>query len=473
MIQKNITEAAFKQLETLRSAIHWRVLSGMLCCAVLFSNVHVANAQSAVTLTLEEAIAVGQKNSRALKISAAKVDAAKAKASEMNTTLLPSVKLTAGYQRLSDVDPFQITVPFSPKPIEVAPTVLNNYTARLALQQPLFTGFKLESNSRAADLLEQASVFDNANDNADLSLSITTAYWALYQVIENKKFVDENVARLQSNESDVKNLLKAGMATRNDLLKIQLQLNNAKLTQIDAANDMQLAMMNLNNVMGQDLDVTLLLSSKPRIPLEPEGKPLKLGETPGHENLFHKAVDSRADLRAMESRVEAAKATVSAVQGNWFPQVFLSGGYTYARPNQRYQPTKDEFKGTWDIGVNLSFDVFNWGATAHQADQAKAQHEQTAMAYQQLKENILLDLKRYSLAVERAKEKVQVAMLAIEQADENQRSTNDKFKQGLATSTELLDANVSLLQAKTNYSSALVEHEVARARLSKAVGVVE
>jgi outer membrane protein len=117
--------------------------------------------------------------------------------------------------------------------------------------------------------------------------------------------------------------------------------------------------------------------------------------------------------------------------------------------------------------------VLNWGATSHQAEQAKAQLHQNELVYEQMKENISLDVKRQQLAVARAKEKVQVAMLSIEQAEENQRTTNDKFKQGLATSTELLDANVALLQAKTSYSAALVEHEVARARLTKAVGVVE
>ena len=95
---------------------------------------------------------------------------------------------------------------------------------------------------------------------------------------------------------------------------------------------------------------------------------------------------------------------------------------------------------------------------------------QNELAYEQLKENVSLDVKRQALAVSRAKEKIQVAGLAIEQAEENQRTTGDKFRQGLATSTDLLDANVALLQAKTNYSGALVEHEVAVARLKKALG---
>lgn len=437
--------------------------------------------QESVVLSLPDAIRIGQENSRALKISSAKVDAAAAKAREATTSRLPALKLAAGYQRLSDVDPFQITTPFLPTPIQIAPTVLNNFTTRVTLQQPLFTGFKLESNARAAEYGAQAGESDYKNDNSDLKLAITVAYWTLYQTLEVERFVNENVVRLQTNESDTRNLVKAGMATRNDLLRVQLQLNNARLTHIDAKNDVELAAMNLNNVIGQPLETRLQLASKPWPPAEPENMPKFPGEPQpsrpddgqhAEQNLVARAWSSRADLEAMQFRVEASKSALRAAQGSWWPQLYLTGNYYYSRPNPRYQPTRDEFKGTWDVGVQLQFDVWNWGATSHQAEQARASLTQTELQYDQMRENIALDVKRQMLAVARAKEKVQVAMLAIEQAEENQRTTNDKYKQGLATSTELIDANVALLQAKTNHSAALIEHEIARTRLDRVVGNV-
>ncbi len=171
----------------MKAARHSLMAFGMVVFAVSSSPLLAQQA-----LTLEEAIAGGQRNNKALQLSSAKVTAATAKASEMSTTLLPSVKLSAGYQRLSDVDPFQVTVPFVPQPIVIAPTVLNNYTTRIALQQALFTGFKLESNAAAADHLARASELDYAHDKADLTLAITTAYWTLYQTIESKRLIDEN-----------------------------------------------------------------------------------------------------------------------------------------------------------------------------------------------------------------------------------------------------------------------------------------
>ncbi len=421
-------------------------------------------AQEAKTLTMDDAIRIGKEQSKTLKASSMKVEAASARASEVNTNLLPSLKVEAGYKRLSDVDPFAVTLPFLPSSVVLSPVVLNNYNLKVSLQQPLFTGFKLRSNARAAELTATAAEFEHRSDEADLILNIRNAYWLLYQTREVKKFVDENVERLDAHVADTRNLMKAGLVTRNDLLKIEVQLSSAKLTQIDAANDVQVALMNLNNLLGLPLDTDLQLSSVP--------EEYSNGGSTGAlaQNLVMRALTSRPDLQSMHYRVEASEASVTAARGNWWPQVFLAGAYFYNRPNARYLPTRDEFKGTWEVGVQLQFDLWNWGATGYQTEQAKAQLQQVEYLYDQMKDNVSLEVTRNQLQVERSRQKIGVAREAIGQAEENYRSTNDKYTNGLATSSDLLDADVALLQAKTNLTGALVEHEIAQARLARSIG---
>lgn len=426
-------------------------------------------------LSLDEAVAISLQRNTALNISAARADAALAKAREQATALLPSVKLSAGYQRLSEVDPFQVAVPFLPQPIDIAPVVLNNYTSRLWLQQPLFTGFKLESSARAADNLARAAQYDHASNRTEVALAVTAAYWTLYQATEAKRFIDENVVRLQAMQSDKRNLLKVGLATRNDLLKVQVQLNAAQLSQIDAATDVQLAMMQLNLLIGNEPQTAVILTSSPSPPAtQPEGRPYRQDEHARTTHaLIERALQARPELLAAQSRIEAARATVRAAEGGWLPQIILNGGLTYARPNPRYQPTRDEFRTTWDFGVQLQFDVWNGGATNDQIAQEQAALAQAEAMYKQLKDNITLDVRRQQLAVSRAEEKVRVAALGIEQAEEQQRTMNDKYRQGMATSMELLDANVALLQARTTHSAALVEYELAQAKLRRAIGALD
>ena len=437
----------------------------MLLAAVLCTS--VAAAQVPKTLTLADAIALGMAANKTLKISGAKEDAARGRAGEAGTALLPSLRFEGSYRRLSEIDPFQISLPILPAPIVVFPSIPNTYTMRATLQQPLFTGFKLLNNARAASRLADAAAEDEANDEAEVVVTVTSAYWMEYQTIENRKAVGENVARLEAYERDTKNLMQAGLATRNDLLKVEVQLSNARLTLLDASNDVQIALMNLNIAIGEPLENDIVPVSIPG------GEDSASAADPGKEmaSLTGAAGRNRPDLAAMKLRVDAAEASLHAAQGGWWPQIYLSGSYYYSRPNSRIVPARDEFTGTWDVGVTLQFDVWNWGLTGYQTDQARASLIQNQWLYEQMKENASLEVRKNALTESRAREKVGVARLGVEQADENVRSTDEKYAKGAASSTDVLDASVALLQARTNLTGALVDLELAYTRLLKSLGV--
>lgn len=432
----------------------------------------MALGQTVQRLSIGDAIRIGKENSKTLKISESKVDAASAKASEAEAIILPSLKFEGSYKRLSDIDAFTLPAvpPLLPAPIAISPNIPNTYNLKVGLQQPLFTGFKLISNARGAEYLAEASEEDRKVSESDLVVNIIGAYWMLYQANETKRFVDENVDRIASYQSDTQNLMKAGLATRNDLLKIQVQFSNAKLAKIDAANDVEVAMMSLNNIMEQPVETQIDLTSVPNIVVKDDSLSGEISAATPAPQLIEMAMKSRPDVLAMQARVQAAEAGVTTAQGNWWPQIGLTANYFYNRPNQRYLPAKDEFKGTWEIGIGVQFDIWNWGATMFQTEQAQSQLQQSEYALSQLKDNATLEVKRYQLGVDRAAKKIDVASEAVDQAEENSRLTNEKYKNGLATSTDLLDANVALLQARTSYTGALVEHEIAVARLNKALG---
>ncbi len=410
-------------------------------------------------LTIKEAIAVGLNQSRTLRASAARVEAAEARLGEAQTSRLPVIKGEASYRRLSDVDPFQVQVPIFPQPIVISPTILDNTALRVSLQQPLFTGFRISSTIRVAELSAQAAMLDHANDSMDLALNIVGAYWTLHQAREVERFAAENVVRLEQYSRDTDRLLTAGAATRNDVLRIQVQLSGARLGLIDAQNDARLAAMNLNILLGRPVDMPVNLVSKPGAAGE--------GVRPGLGALNDWALSHRGDLQAFRSRVEASRAGVRAAESGWWPQIALTGNAYYARPNARYMPARDEFKGTWDIGVVLSMDLWNWGQTARQADQAEATLKQNELLKAQMEEAVSLEVHRAHLLLTRADARVDVASLAVRQAEEQSRITEDKYKNGLATSADLLDAQVALYQAKTTFSGAQVEQEIALARLLK------
>jgi outer membrane protein TolC len=422
-----------------------------------------AACQESGNLTLDEALRLGRERSHPLRASQARTEGALARADEARSALLPSLKVDASYRRLSDVPPFSVALPFPGfTPIVISPMIPDNYQLHASVQQPLFTGSRLTNLARAARLQAEASGQDTRNDESDLVLSVTNAYWALYQARELKGAAEENVSRLENFERDTKNLLDAGMATRNDLLRIQVQLQSGRLALIDAANDFQIAGMNLNTLIGRPVDA----------PVTPASQPDTSVREPAAPPSVERALGERPDVAAMQARVEASQASLDAARGSYFPQIVLSANYTYAKPNQRYLPALNQWKDTWDLGVLVQLDVWNWGATSSQTEQAGAALRANMEMLEQARQAASLDVQRSDLALRRSASRISVARLGVSQAEENVRIISEKYRAGLATSSELLDASVALLQAKTSYTGALAEEETARARLARALGTL-
>jgi len=435
---------------------------------VLFS--FITDAQQKLTLTIEQATRLGLENSKALHTSQFKVDAAGAKASETNTLALPSLKFNGVYTRLSNVPPEAVNLPansfgpgFPPSDLALtlSPTILDNYSVGATLQQPLFTGQKISGAIEAADYTARATEQDFRRDKAEIIYNIEAAYWTLYQAIEAKRFVDENVEQVKIHVTDAENLLKQGFLTTNDLMKIQVQLSDALVRQIDAENGVQLAMYSLNNTLGIPLRTEIVLASTIQI---------NDRSWDSVDSLVNRALEKRPEVLGMHARVKAGEAGLESARGSWWPQVYLVGNYSYLSPNQRYFPVTNEFKGTWDVSVSLSYDIWNWWQTGYQTAEAQSQLAQAQVGLSMVQDGVTLEVTQCYLSIEKAKERKAVSEQGVAQAEENYRIMTGKYKQGLAANSDLRDAEVELLQAKLNLTQSLVNYELAIAQLSKAIG---
>jgi len=418
------------------------------------------NAQEVRELTLDESIKTGLENSHMLNISRQRMFSADARWSEISAARLPSLKFSAVYTRLSEIDPYTISTPFGS--FELTPNIVNNYAFKLSLQQPIFTGFRLSSSSNIAQYNYFAAEEDYSTAVQELLLNIKTAYWNVYKAEKFRDVVDENVGQIKAHLNDAQNLFNEGLATRNDVLKIQVQLAEAELRQIDSRNQVRLSKINLSNTIGIPLSE--------EIGIKDEIKPAQ-DRAVELDVFMESAYSKRPELKALDYRIQAGENGVTLARSGWYPQLFLTGNYNYAQPNQRIFPLEEKFKDTWDVSVALQWDIWNWGTTSNQTDQAKALLEQARESYLSVKDAIALEVTQNYLNLLQAKEKIFVAENSISQAQENYRVTNEKFKNGLVLSSELLDAEVLLLQANTNHIQALVDYELAKARLEKSSGM--
>ena len=424
---------------------------------LFFSNLIFS--QEKISLDVSQAIETGLQNSKLLHSSLMKVKAAESKVKEAIALRLPSVKLNARYTRLSKVDPFIISTPFGSFPI--APGIYNNYALQLSLAQPLFTGFRLSSNLDLNEKLNDAVNEEYIKDMNELIFNIKNSYWNAFKAMQFKKVLDETLLQVESHLQDAKNLEKVGMMTRNDILKLEVQLSNVLYQRAEAENAVHLAMISLNNILGINLNIEVELTEKLSYS---DWKDEKL------DNLISKALQDRAELKAAKARIDASKAGVTLAQANWYPQINLYGNYYYSRPNQRILPSRDKFDGTWDAGVALSMNLWDWLTTKHQTDQAEAQLSQARDAFDLIRDGIALDVTANYLNLSQAKNKIDISKLSVEQTEENNKITSAKFKLGLVSSSDVIDAETALITAKTNYTNSIVDFELAKAKLEKSIG---
>lgn len=432
-------------------------------CAAVLASLQLF-AQDKLDLTLEKAVEIGLQSSKTIAISNSKVEAAKARANEADAAMYPTLRLNGSYSRLSEVKPFSFKIPVGNNQyIEntLSPSIVNNYSAKLSLNQPLFVGNRLSANSELADFNALASEEDLKKDKIQLVHDIKTAYWALFKIIETIKSLDENINQTKAHLKDLENMMEVGLATNNDVLKVKVQLTNLEYSKLDLESGLDAAMMSLNNALGIKID------SK----INPISQPNEISEMVLDEQvLMESAKQSRADLKSMDFRVKASQAAVTISKAGWYPQISFSANYTYANPNQRYFPQREEFKGSWDMGLSLSYDIWNWNTSGYQSAQANANLDQTVIAYNQILDFVKLEVSQSVIGVRKAMAKIPVAEEGVRQADENYRVTYEKFKSGLATNTDLLDAESALLISKINKISALADIEIAKAKLEKSIG---
>jgi outer membrane protein TolC len=235
---------------------------------------------------------------------------------------------------------------------------------------------------------------------------------------------------------------------------------------IDARNAAEVALTTLDSLIGLPLDTDVDLTTT----AESQVSRLPAPADDSEESPVERALASRPELKSADLRIKASEWGVKAARAGYYPQVFLSGNYYYLRPNPRILPTLDRFKGTWDLGVSVSFDLWNWGQTKSQTEQAKAQLAQARDARKLLEDQTVLEVTQCRLALSRAGEKVRVAGQAVGQADENFRVSRERFRQGVALNADVLDAEVALLQARLNRTQAAIDLALAQARLEKALG---
>ncbi len=416
---------------------------------------------SAQEFTLEKSLEIGLSNSKSLNIHKAKIISAKAKVSEISSQFYPQISAGFIYNRLSDIPPFEFTAPFSPVPIKIQDPILNNYILRAGFQLPVFMGFKLSSLKSAAKLNSDAVRNDFTAETNNEAMKITEAYFNYLQAQEAVKLLEKSFKNMKEHYRDAKNSYEAGLIKKNELLKIELETKKIESSLIEAENRKNIARTFFNKAIGINLTETTEVAWNAD---DNSASSYNLNE------LLNEALKNRKEIISFSLRKKASGKNIESAKSGYFPNLSLFGNYYYNRPNQRILPLEDKFADTWEVGIAVNWNVFDWGKTSAQVTQAEQAYTQISNQFDLLKENIKTEVIKNYMDFQSAQAKVETQKLAVISAEENLKVTNDLFNQQMASASELTDAETQLFKAETELLFARIEVRLSQIKLFKSIG---
>jgi outer membrane protein TolC len=414
-----------------------------------------------IVLTLDDAIDRGVRASARLREAGARTEMASAVAAQRRAASQPQVTVQAGYTRTNHVSPFILPVPGATGPVQpIYPDIPDNYRSRLDLQYPLYNSGRLTALEQAARSESAAADADERTARADLSLEIARAYWTYVTAIEQLRVVEGSIAATRAHLDNARRRLEAGIVAPHEVFAIEAQESRQQLLAIQARGNRDIAEADLARLIGEP-DSRI----QPASPLAPPP-----AATAGLAALVAEASSRRTERQALSRRLTAAEERAKAAEASRHPTVLAGGGIDYASPNPRFFPRERDWHTSWDVGVNVGWPLFDGGRNKAEVAETSAATRAMRARIDDFDAMLNVDVRRAVTELTSSLAAVDTAEQGIRAASEARRVAGERFLAGVATSADVLDAQVALLQAELDRTQALASGRVAEARVARAVG---
>ena len=332
----------------------------------------------------------------------------------------------------------------------------NSHSNGLTASLPIFTGGKLKGTIKQAKANYQYNQVGVQRTYNEMRSTVTDGYFTMLQADNMQKLSAESVARLEDHLKNVQAQYDVGVVAKADVLRSQVELADAKQTLIQAENSYQLAEASLNKIVGLPMDTNLKLDNL--LVYNKYDKTM--------DDCLAYAAEHRPELMQAQYNVDAAKGALMVARSGHMPQVAASASQSWSDTNW----PGDE-KGNWGVGVNVSMNVFDTGVTLSKIHGAEADLKKAEETYRDTVNAVNLDVRSNYLGLREAEKRISTTKLAVEQADEDYRIAQLRYMSGVGTNTDVLDAQVALTQAKTNYTKALYDYNTSKTALETSIGV--
>ncbi|MDP4150533.1 MAG: TolC family protein [Bacteroidota bacterium] len=423
-----------------------------------------APAAATRTLSLDSAIQMGLRNSKTLKRSQFKIDQAMNRVDQAKDAYLPSAKLSFQYLHAlmltQTVNLPGITA--ADKPLKL-PFDFPAYLGTLAVSEPVFAGNQLKYARQSANLLVQASRLDADKDREDITWVIISSYLNYNKILQNQLIVEQNMEDVQGKLDQITKYEGQGLATQNDVLRFQLQKSQIQLTRIELEDNRKIANYNLNILLG------LPDSTEIKLP----AVAYRLDEHPAFVDFVQQAETNRRELQDLDYQQKLADINVRKIQDQRLPTVTANMGMYYINPTGKPIPTDHTVLAPLTLGIGASWDIASLYTNKNKVKEASIQRQSLTNDKDDALDEIRKEVHQSYIGYLQSLERIKVLQDAVTQAQENERIMESKFRNNLVNTTDRIDAQTLLYQARVNLELAKSDATIAYYSLLRSTGHIQ
>lgn len=396
----------------------------------------------ALWLPVDELLKLGQENN--LRLKAARLRELQAEAQEKTARAARwadiGVGATVGYLGPTTLFRQGLSHPSHP----AHPDWSHNYN--LEVTQPLYRGGKIRRAIHKAELEKQTATLQTAADQAEIKLLLLGYYLDLFNLYKEKEVwqrtVEESLRRLK----DIRQMRKEGLVTRNDEIRSELQLTTDRLALRETTDNITIVSQQLDQLAGLDEETIIL----PDTSLFATVPPLKACDTYLSDAYLH-----YPELSIARYATRLASNELEITRADYLPALSLRAANTLSRPLSTTM--QDLFSNNWNIALTLSYSLSSLYQNPHKMQAGRQYIRLRQNAEEQLRQDLRQQVRTAYIKHQEALDRVGALRLSVEQAEENYRIVNNRYKNQLSILTDLLDASNVRLEAELHLTHARTE----------------
>lgn len=337
----------------------------------------------------------------------------------------------------------------------------NIYAGNIGVTQPIYMGGAITAANRMAKIGEDMAANNIEAKRQNVLYGVDNAYWLVVSLSNKKRTAEEYLSLTKKLDDDVAKMVREGVATKSDKLKVDVAVNTTEMTISQIESGISVAKMALCEMCGLPLET--------KIKLFDEG-------TNGIRTKYdlHEAADTayfqRPELSLLQNTVDMSKQATKLVRSAFLPHIALTGGFTEMNPNV-FDGFHNKFSGVWNVGVVLHVPIWNWGEGKYKVRASKTATNIAQLQLVDARNKIHLQVEQARFQMNDAQTRLATAQKNMASAEENLRCANIGFKEGVMTVTDVMNAQTAWQTAEGQKTDAEIAVKIAQAAYQKAMGL--